>query len=116
MNHSLRLLLGCLAISMLPALARAALVEITVRDKKSGQLVPCRIHLKDAAGKAQRPPDLPFWFDHFVCPGKVSLDLDAGKYTIEIERGPEYARIARVVEIEDKAAKPKQKSVKKRAS
>jgi hypothetical protein len=33
---------------------------------------------------------LPFWHDHFVCPGAVSLDLAAGEYTYECERGPEY--------------------------
>jgi hypothetical protein len=85
--------------------AGAAQVEIVVRDKKSGQPVPCRIHLKNTAGKPQRAPDLPFWFDHFVCPGKVNLELDAGNYTIEIERGPEYSRVADSLEIKEKAAK-----------
>lgn len=83
--------------------ADAAPVAITVRDKKSGQPVPCRIHLKDAAGKAHRPADLPFWFDHFVCPGTASLELDAGKYAIEIERGPEYSRVASTLEIKGNA-------------
>ena len=46
----------------------AAPVEITVLDRATGKPVPCRIHLKDAAGKPQRPTGLPFWFDHFVCP------------------------------------------------
>ena len=65
-------------------------VEITVLDKAIGKPVPCRVHLKDAAGKPQRPAGLPFWNDHFVCPGTVGLDLPPGKYTIEVERGPEY--------------------------
>ncbi len=65
-------------------------VEITVLDKNSGEPVPCRIHLKDEAGKPQRAPKLPFWHDHFVCSGKVQLELAPGKYTFEIERGPEY--------------------------
>jgi hypothetical protein len=69
-------------------------VEITVRDKQSGQPVPCRIHLKDSAGKPQRAGDLPFWFDHFVSPGTAKLQLNPGEYTIAIERGPEYGRIA----------------------
>ena len=68
-------------------------VEITVRDKKGGQPVPCRIHLKDSAGKPQRAGELPFWFDHFVSPGTAQVQLNPGKYTIEIERGPEYVRL-----------------------
>jgi hypothetical protein len=59
-------------------------------DRATGQATPCRIHLKDAAGKPQRAPKLPFWNDHFVCPGTVSLDLPPGQYTYEVERGPEY--------------------------
>lgn len=57
---------------------------------ENGKLVPCRLHVKDAAGKAQRADKLPFWHDHFVCSGSVRLELPAGKYTYECERGPEY--------------------------
>src|SRR5262249_48055229 len=68
----------------------AGAVEITVVDKATGKPVPCGLHVKDAAGKPQRAPRLPFWHDHFVCPGTVSLDLAEGEYTYECERGPEY--------------------------
>src|SRR5215831_8129956 len=98
-------MLASLVLVGLVAPADAALVEIVVRDRKSGQPVPCRIHLKNAAGKPQKAGDLPFWFDHFVCPGTVKLDLDAGKYTIEIERGPEWSRVADTLEVKDRAAK-----------
>lgn len=74
-------------------------VEITVRDKKTGHPIPCRIHLKDSAGKPQRAGDMPFWFDHFVSPGNAKLQLNPGQYTIEIERGPEFARIAERLEV-----------------
>jgi hypothetical protein len=74
-------------------------VDITVRDETSGQPIPCRIHLKDSAGKPQRADDLPFWFDHFVSPGKASLQLEPGNYTIEIERGPEYVRVAEAFQV-----------------
>lgn len=80
-------------------------VEIVIRDKKGGHAVPCRVHLKDADGKAQRASDLPFWFDHFVCPGMAKLNLESGKYAIEIERGPEFGRIAGTIEIKDKPAR-----------
>jgi hypothetical protein len=67
-------------------------VELVVRDRQTGQPVPCRIHLYDVAGRPQRAPALPFWRDHFACPGTVRLELTRGDYTYEVERGPEYAR------------------------
>jgi hypothetical protein len=70
--------------------AESGRVEFNVLDRNTGKVVPCRIHLKDAAGKPQRAPGLPFWHDHFVCPGTVRLELAPGKYTFEVERGPEY--------------------------
>jgi hypothetical protein len=69
---------------------KAGHVEITICDPATGKPVPCRIHLKDAAGKPQRPAGLPFWNDHFVCTGAAELNLPLGTYTIEVERGPEY--------------------------
>src|SRR5579859_8147899 len=66
-------------------------VEITVVDKATGKPVPCRVHLKDTKGKALKADPLPFWNDHFVCRGEVALDLSPGKYTVEIEHGPEYS-------------------------
>ena len=75
-----------------PAQQGAGKIEITVVDKKSGKPVPCRIHLKDAAGKPQRAGMLPFWHDHFVCSGTAALDLAPGEYAYEVERGPEYSR------------------------
>jgi hypothetical protein len=80
-------------------------VEIAVHDKASGQPAPCRVHLKDVAGKPQRAGDLPFWFDHFVCPGAATVPLSPGKYTIEIERGPEFSRVAAEFEVKDKPPK-----------
>ena len=89
----------CLTVTCLLALWHVGLVqpprcagavEITIVDKATGQPVACRLHVKDAAGKPQRAARLPFWHDHFVCPGNVSLDLSTGQYTYECERGPEY--------------------------
>jgi hypothetical protein len=65
-------------------------VKITVVDSDTGKPVPCQIYLKDEAGNAIQAPELPFWRGHFVSPGYVELDLSPGKYTYEIERGPEY--------------------------
>jgi hypothetical protein len=97
--NTLCLVVFCLTLS---GVAAAADVEITVRDK-GGQPMPCRMHVKDAAGKAQRAGELPFWFDHFVAPGQARLQLEPGKYTIEIERGPEFGRIAESFEVKDQA-------------
>ena len=53
--------------------------------------MPARIHLKDGAGKAHKPPQFPFWFDHFVCPGEARVELPPGACTLEVERGPEFS-------------------------
>lgn len=68
-------------------------VKIVVVDQEE-EVLPCRIHLYDKAGKPQRAGDLPFFRDHFVCPGKVELELPAGEYRVEIERGPEFEQYA----------------------
>jgi hypothetical protein len=97
---TIRRTLSCLSGWLIIVLGTAALaadtptVTITVRDKKTGQPVPCRIHLRDSAGKPVKADSLPFFRDHFVCPGTVRLDLPTGEYAYEIERGPEFSRVA----------------------
>jgi hypothetical protein len=83
-------LLLALAVDASAARGGAA-VEFTVTETKTGKPVPCRIHVRDKASKPQRAVELPFWHDHFVCPGTARLNLVPGDYTYEIERGPEYA-------------------------
>jgi hypothetical protein len=97
------LILGLLVLAGLPMVpgAEPIDVELVILDKANGQSAPCRVHLKDAAGKPVRPPGLPFWFDHFSCPGSVELRLEPGRYTIAIERGPEYGRIAEMIDIKE---------------
>src|SRR5882724_2069643 len=68
---SILLMLGGIfpaALSRAPIEAGRA--EITIIDQ-AGKPVPCRLHVKDTAGKEQRAGKLPFWRDHFVCPGTV---------------------------------------------
>jgi hypothetical protein len=43
-----------------------AQLRLTVLDSDAGKPVPCRIHLKDAAGQAVRPKGAPFWHDQNV--------------------------------------------------
>ena len=84
------------AIGVLSASLSAAEIgklQIAVADQR-GQALPCRIHLADGAGKAVTAKNLPFWNDHFVCPGSVALELPAGTYRLEVERGPEYEQHA----------------------
>jgi hypothetical protein len=78
--------------------AETGRLEIAVVDE-AGQPLPCRIHLYDQAGKPQRAEGLPFWRDHFNFPGKVELDLPAGAYRFEIERGPEYEQQTGSIEL-----------------
>jgi hypothetical protein len=67
-----------------------ATVQFTALDSETDKPLPCRVHIKDPAGKPVRPKGLPFWHDHFVCAGSVELDLVRGTNTYEIDRGPEY--------------------------
>jgi hypothetical protein len=69
-------------------------VRLTVLSDETPAAIPCRIHLKDSDNKSVQAPGLPFWRDHFACTGQVTLKLDAGVYTCEIERGPEYSAIS----------------------
>jgi hypothetical protein len=78
----------------LEALAESGKLEFTVTADPDGERIPCRIHLKDAAGKPGKADPLPFFFDHFVCEGTVSLSLPVGEYSYEVERGPEWSRAA----------------------
>jgi hypothetical protein len=84
----------CVSAGLARADSQIGRLEISVLDKQSGEPVPGRIHLRDAQGTPQKAKMLPFWRDHFACPGNVTLDLPAGEYSYEIERGPEFSRAA----------------------
>lgn len=74
-------------------------IEFVVLDE-TGNLLPCRIHLKNEAGQPVQYPGLPFWNDHFVCNGSANLDLSPGQYEYVIERGPEHERKSGTVKID----------------
>jgi hypothetical protein len=97
MRHPLTPLRGCLFFLLVAGLARGQAaggkLAISVVDKETGKPLPCRVHLKDAAGKAQQAGALPFWRDHFDCPGDARIELPAGKYTYEVEHGPEFSAV-----------------------
>jgi hypothetical protein len=101
-----RLLTFCLIVLVTPSLAVGQdgprKIEFSVVEKKTSKPIPCRIHLKDKAGKPQQAGTLPFWYDHFVCPGTAQLKLPPGDYTYEVERGPEYAMATGTFTVTDK--------------
>jgi len=69
---------------------RAGQFEVQVVDRATGRLLACRMHLKNERGRVQRPQGAPFWHDHFVFDGSIQLRLPTGRYTFEMECGPEY--------------------------
>ncbi len=77
-------------VSEAPALG----MEVVGED---GAPVACRIHLRNSAGELQFPAGFPGFHDHFVFPGSGSINLPAGGYTYEIERGPEFAPVSGTV-------------------
>ncbi len=81
-------------IAFVPMYADEGSLSIRVREGASSRPLPCRIHLQGSEGPVQAP-GLPFWKDHFVCPGDVELELSAGDYRLTVERGPEYRRFIR---------------------
>src|SRR5262245_40845758 len=78
--------------------AQKSELQLTV-DGPNGKAIPCRVHLSDSAGKPQQAMGLPFWKDHFVCDGRVAMALAPGRYAYEIERGPEWQRIAGSIDL-----------------
>lgn len=75
------LMLGSFVLAALTAQAmypRGGKLTLIVVDADSGEQVPCRIHLKGQTGGALKVPKLPFWKDHFVFPGKITLELPRG--------------------------------------
>ncbi len=66
-------------------------LKLMVKDADSGEVLPARVHLKDASGTPVVPPGFPAWHDHFTIPAGVMLPLPAGEYAYKVERGPEYS-------------------------
>ena len=73
-----------------PPSATSGELALTVTEKEGGPPVPCRMQLKNAAGRPINPKKVPFLQDHFVLPGTITLKLPVGSYSFEIERGLEY--------------------------
>ena len=80
--------------------SQGAQLFITTLNDADGQQVPARIHLEDAAGKpVSRVAPLPFWHDHFTSPGEAVLEVPAGRYTMTVERGPEWSSQPSIIDV-----------------
>lgn len=75
-------------------------ITINLRGENGAPLAG-RLHIRNEKREVQRAPDMVSWNDHFVIPGSVTLQLDPGKYTLEAERGPEYARVNTTFSVDD---------------
>jgi hypothetical protein len=71
-------------------LAANGQLELVVVEKEGGEPIPCRMQLHNALNRPWHPKGVPHLGDHFVFPGRISLELPLGNYAFEIERGPEY--------------------------
>jgi hypothetical protein len=102
-------------------------LEIAIRDAASGELVPARVEVLDAAGTSHVASDalrvrgdcggyLPEVIAavpagspgipnpnagtlQFYSTGRAHLELEAGAYRVRVEKGPEYARAERRVKV-----------------
>ncbi|MGA2616622.1 MAG: hypothetical protein ABSF26_03370 [Thermoguttaceae bacterium] len=82
-----------LGLILRPAAAADGQLALVVLDDKTRQPIACRMHLVGPGSKPRRIEQVPFWSDHFVFPGKITLKLPVGRYTFELERGPEYKNV-----------------------
>jgi hypothetical protein len=69
-------------------------LQVHIRDKQTGQSLPARVYLMDSAGKHWNPDGAMTYVKHqehhFISPGSFEIKLPPGKYSMTVERGPEY--------------------------
>lgn len=93
-------LAAILAVSCCARINAAETIQFNVSDD-SGKPVACRVHLTNDKGEPQKAVGQPFWHDHFVCSGRVAIELAAGSYAWQIERGPEWNRASGKLVVKD---------------
>ena len=86
------------ASTFAPVIADVTAVQFNVNDA-DGNPLPCRVHLLDSDNKLAKPEGLPYWNDHFLCNGRGMAIGPPGRYTWEIERGPEYERATGTIDV-----------------
>ena len=83
--------IGGLAAGAAAALAgQGGQLRLEVIDRDTKEPIACRMHLTNAAKRPLKAPKVPFFHDHFVFSGSITIKLPEGEYAFEIERGPEY--------------------------
>ncbi|PQO45891.1 CehA/McbA family metallohydrolase [Blastopirellula marina] len=85
--------LACFAAVLLAvssALAAKGILHLKVVDSETKAPLAARMHLINPRGKRQRVPGVPNLDDHFTFIGELNLELAPGRYTFELETGPEY--------------------------
>ena len=82
--------MACATLGPLAVAGPGGQLKIEVIDRDTKQPLACRMHLTNAAKRALKAPKVPFWHDHFVFDGEITLKLPRGQYAFDIERGPEY--------------------------
>jgi hypothetical protein len=95
------------------AVASGGQLRLTVTDEKTGELLPCRLHLKNPAGRSRPIKGGAYFHDHVAFAGDITLKLPKGQYTFEIERGPEYTTQSGYFVIEDHADDTKTVTLKR---
>ncbi|MBX9791122.1 MAG: hypothetical protein K2Y37_19560 [Pirellulales bacterium] len=94
-------------------MASGGQLRLTVTDEKTGELLPCRLHLKNPAGRSRPIKGGAYFHDHVAFAGDIVLKLPKGQYTFEIERGPEYTTQSGYFVIEDHADDTKTVTLKR---
>ncbi len=87
-------ILGVLPAVRATAQAASGRLEVEIRERGSGAVVPARVYLTDREGKLCAPPGAIAYRrreeEHFVSSGRFGLELPAGDYLLRVERGLEY--------------------------
>ena len=110
---AISLIVALILSSAALAARRGGQLEVLVVDRDTGKPLAARMHLKNAAKRPRKVPGAPFWHDHFVFDGKITLELPRGNYTFEVECGPEYAVRSGHFEINDDADDTKKVDMKR---
>ena len=80
-------------------------LRVEVRDQADGPLIPGRIYLMDDKGAHWTADGLITYVKgrehHFVSPGSFQIKLPAGKYTLRVERGPEYVPWSSLIQMDE---------------
>ncbi|UUO04603.1 hypothetical protein M4951_14515 [Blastopirellula sp. J2-11] len=78
------------SVAAVPALAAKGVLHLKVVDSETKAPLSARMHLVNPRGNRQRIPGVPNLDDHFSFTGELHLELAPGRYTFEMETGPEY--------------------------